>query len=167
MRLQAAVLSVLVASQSLACAGLSSRGPAREGDTAQLRKALESDFRHGKLDRDSVKDLAQIMAEREARVAKGPQALQRVQQVRLCARELEDVLEQRAEQQDEAAAAAAMALLLVGLGEPAGRSVVPPRATRTKKCGLRPCAHRRRPRSATMCRRCWMQRDWIRTRWYA
>ena len=103
---------------TLACAGLSSTRPARDGDQAAMRAALSEDLRAGRLSRERVADLAGVVAERELEVAKGKDAIQRVQQVLMCARSLEGPLEERASGQDAAAPLAAMALLQIGRGEP-------------------------------------------------
>lgn len=103
---------------TLACSSLSASRPAKEGTAEELRSALREDFRYGRLDRDAVRDLAYLVGEREVRESKGEQAIQRVQQARGCARDLEDVLEDRAEGTDKAAALAAMALLAIDRGRP-------------------------------------------------
>lgn len=112
------VAILLVVLQTVACAGLSATGPAERGEHQVMRRALLEDLRDGRLSRDAVVDLATVVAERELTQAKGAEAVQRVQQVRLCARSLEDTLADRAEGRDEAAPLAAMALLLVDRGEP-------------------------------------------------
>lgn len=118
MRLSHVVTILFLGLQGLACSGLSSVGPARGGEHDALRSAMLDDMRHGRLDRDAVARLARIVAEREVEKARGTEAVQRVQQARPCARELEDVLEDRAEGDDAAAPLAAMALLLVERGSP-------------------------------------------------
>lgn len=118
MRLPYLLAILLLVLQTVACAGLSATGHARRGEHEAMRRAMLEDFREGRLTRDAVADLAAVVAERGLLETKGAQAVQRVQQVRLCARCLEDPLSERAEGKDEAAPWAAMALLLVDLGEP-------------------------------------------------
>ncbi|MFW5740307.1 MAG: HEAT repeat domain-containing protein [Myxococcota bacterium] len=118
MRLPHLLAIVLIALSSSACAGLSSTGHARRGEHIAMRRAMLEDFRQGRLSPDAVAELAAVVAERELTQATGTAAVQRVQQVRLCARALDDALSERAERDDEAAPLAAMALLLVDRGEP-------------------------------------------------
>ncbi len=118
MRLSHVVTILFLGLQGLACTNLSSVGPARGGEHEALRSAMLDDMRYGRLDRDAVARLARIVAEREVEKAQGAEAVQRVQQARPCARELEDVLEDRADGDDAAAPLAAMALLLVERGSP-------------------------------------------------
>lgn len=118
MRLTPLLFVGFLALQMLACTGLSATGPARRGEHEALRRALLDDLREGRLSRDAVRDLAEVVAEREVSEASGPAAVARVQQVGLCARALEDVLDQRAEKSDRAAPLAAMNLLQVDLGDP-------------------------------------------------
>jgi len=118
MRFSYLVLFLVVILQTVACASLSASGHAERGEHEAMRRALLEDFRHGRLSQDALVDLASTVAEREVSTARGGKAVQRVQQVRLCARSLEDVLSDRAERDDEAAPYAAMALLMVDRGEP-------------------------------------------------
>lgn len=83
-----------------------------------MRAALQEDQRKGRLDASAAHDLAKTVAERELEVATGSEAVQRVQQVSLCARSLEDALEDRLDKSDRAAPLAAMALLQARLGDP-------------------------------------------------
>ncbi len=118
MRLSSVATLVLLAVHAMGCTGLSATRPARNGAHEEMRRALLEDMRYGRLDGDAVADLARTVAEREISKAKGVDAVQRVQQARACARELEDVLQQRSEGADKAAPLAAMALLLVDRGDP-------------------------------------------------
>lgn len=97
-----------------ACAGPSALRPARSGDLAALRTALQDDLRAGRLTRSGVVDIAQELAEHELKVAKDKDAVQRVAQVRMCARHLVDPLRERAGAKDAAAPDAAMAVLEMG-----------------------------------------------------
>ena len=112
------VAILLLILQTVACAGLSATGPAERGEHQLMRNAMLEDLRNGRLTRNAVVDLATVVAQRELLESKGSEAVQRVQQVRLCARSLEGPLTERAEGDDKAAPLAAMALLLVDRGEP-------------------------------------------------
>ncbi|MBI5533209.1 MAG: HEAT repeat domain-containing protein [Deltaproteobacteria bacterium] len=93
-----------------ACAGPSALRPARSGDVAALRAALDADLRAGRLTRSAVGDIAEALASHELQSAKGNDALQRVQQVRSCARHLQDGLVERTKGTDLAAPEAALIL---------------------------------------------------------
>lgn len=101
-----------------ACAGPSALRPARSGDLAALRTALQDDLRAGRLTKSGVVDIAQELAEHELKIAKDNDALQRVAQARMCARHLVDPLRERAEAKDAAAPDAALALLEIGKADP-------------------------------------------------
>jgi HEAT repeat protein len=103
--------SIVLAVSLAACAAPSAMRPARSGDLPALKAALEHDLRAGRLTRSSVKDLAQTLAARELSVAQAAQAVQRIQQVRPCARHLQDPLSDRAKASDPAASDAALILL--------------------------------------------------------
>ena len=92
--------------------------PARTGDVAALRAALESDLRAGRLTRGAVAEIAQVLALHELQAAKGADAIQRVQQVRSCAGHLQDGLVERANGTDGAAPEAALILQQSRLVEP-------------------------------------------------
>lgn len=119
MRLPYVLAILFLLLNTVACTGLSSMGHARRGEHEAMRRAMLEDMREGRLSRDAVADLASAVAQRELEQAKGTEAVQRVQQVRLCARSLEDSLSDRADGNDDAAPLAAMALLLVDRGDPA------------------------------------------------
>ena len=118
MRMLAIATFLLLSVLTVACSGLSAMQPARDGQHAEMRIALHEDMRHGRLDRKAVASLARIVAEREIREAKDGEAVRQVLRARARARELENVFERRAKQNDPAAPHAAMALLDVGRGNP-------------------------------------------------
>ena len=105
------VASIALALSIVSCAGPSALRPARSGDIAALKVALERDLRDGRLTRSSVTELAETIASRELSVASGKEAVQRVQQLKPCARHLEDPLEQRTKMADPSAPDAALILL--------------------------------------------------------
>lgn len=118
MHLRALFAPLVLGLALAACAGPSALRPARSGDIAALRTALQDDLRAGRLTRSGVVDIAVELAEHELRSAKDSEALRRVQQVRMCARHLEAPLRERSEGTDSAAPLAALALLEVGKGDP-------------------------------------------------
>jgi len=95
-----------------ACSAPSALAPARSGDLNALRSALLQDAQMGRLTRSSLVRIASALASHEIDSTKGPEAISRIAQARLCARHLTDSLQSRAEQSDDAGADAAMALLL-------------------------------------------------------
>jgi HEAT repeat protein len=102
--------SVVLAASLAACAGPSALRPARSGDIAALKAALERDLREGRLTRSDVANIAQELAAHEVSSARANDAIQRVQQVRACARHLEDALLERTRGSDAAASDAARIL---------------------------------------------------------
>ena len=87
---------------------------ALHGDLASLKRDVQRSRESGRLDKSTVEDLAWAVAGRELRSASGSAAVERVRDVRSCARPLLRVLEARAEQADDAAAEATATLFELG-----------------------------------------------------
>ncbi len=118
MRTRPLLAALFAAVAAASCAGPSALRPAKSGDIAALRSALDSDIRAGRLSRQDVADIAQELASHEVEAAQGPAAIQRMQQVQMCARQLEAALEDRAKGSDPAAPDAAMDLLMAKRADP-------------------------------------------------
>jgi hypothetical protein len=95
----------------MACGSPPTMAAARRGDLSALKSAIAERHREGHIDDDEAADLARLVAARAIADAKGDDAVERVRDVRACARELGDVLEDRAETHDAAGAEAALALI--------------------------------------------------------
>ncbi|MFO0566075.1 MAG: hypothetical protein U0263_10465 [Polyangiaceae bacterium] len=91
---------------------------ALHGDLSALKRDVKSSQDAGKLDRSTVEDLARAVAGREVRSSSGTAAVDRVRDIRTCARPLLQVLEARADQADDAAAEATLTLLALGRRNP-------------------------------------------------
>jgi hypothetical protein len=110
--LASAVLMLVV----VGCAGSSLRAAA-SGDLndkdvrAALRNAIDAKEKVGKLSNEEAADLARVVASREVASASAADATLRVREVRACAPDLDDALEQRMKVRDAAGAEAAFALL--------------------------------------------------------
>jgi hypothetical protein len=87
---------------------------ALHGDLVSLKRDVKRSQDAGRLDKSTVEDLAWAVAGRELRSASGTAAVDRVRDVRSCARPLVRVLEARAEQADDAAAEATLTLFELG-----------------------------------------------------
>lgn len=101
----------------LAAGGCGSSGvvqTALHGDLQSLQREVRAEQKSGELDRDTVVELAQAIAGREVRAAKGRAAIQRIRSVRPCASSLLAVLEDRAERADDVAAEATLVLFELG-----------------------------------------------------
>jgi hypothetical protein len=85
------------------------------GNLADLKRDIAAATRAGKVDRDGVRDLAEAVARREVRSAKGADALDRIRESRGCLRSVEVEVRERAKSSDDAGAAALLALLEAGL----------------------------------------------------
>jgi HEAT repeat protein len=88
---------------------------AERGDLVALRSDLLARHKEGSLDNGEAAQIAHAVAEREVRTATDRvAALDRVRDVRACASELDDVLEDRSRTHDEVGAEAALARLDTG-----------------------------------------------------
>lgn len=111
MRISALIAALALSVSSLACSNLSALSPARQGDLPALKKALDEDFRGGRLTRDAVTELSRALASHELRVATGNDAIRRAHQVSPCAGALDNALLERVERKDDVSAVAALLLL--------------------------------------------------------
>lgn len=84
---------------------------ALHGNLKTLQAEIQQAQRAGRLDRDAVEELAQAVAGREVRSAKGMPAVERVRSVRACAAPLYPVLQDRSTRPDDIGAEAALILL--------------------------------------------------------
>ncbi|MCA9591992.1 MAG: HEAT repeat domain-containing protein [Myxococcales bacterium] len=87
---------------------------ALHGDLAALKRDVKRAQERDELDRGRVADLAQAVASREVRSAKGAAAIEKLHAVRPCAAPLSAVLSDRAKKGDDAAAEATLILLELG-----------------------------------------------------
>jgi hypothetical protein len=93
----------------LACATSPALRAAESGDRSALAGAVAARERAGNLSNGEAATLASAVAEREVRSASGPDAVERVRDVRPCAHELDGALAARSATHDEAGAEAALA----------------------------------------------------------
>src|ERR1041385_2739177 len=106
----------------LACLGLLAAGcgmpryvkTAYFGNLAELQRDIAAATRAGRVDRGGVIDLAEAVARREVRSAKGPEALERIRESRSCLGSVELEIRERAKAPDDSGAAALIALLEAG-----------------------------------------------------
>jgi len=103
----AALYLLLLAS----CGSSEAVSAARRGDVAAVAKAIEPDYRAGRLGNDEAARIARAVAENAIESSKGEEAQTRVRELRTCARSLTSALEDRSKTHDAAGAEAAMALL--------------------------------------------------------
>jgi hypothetical protein len=85
------------------------------GNLADLKRDITAAARAGKVDQSGVHDLAEAVARREVRSAKGAEALDRIRESRACLRSVELEVRERAKASDDAGAAALLTLLEAGL----------------------------------------------------
>jgi HEAT repeat protein len=110
----AALAVLLLSATSAACASSPALRAADSGDRAALTTAVAEREKRGDLSNGEAASLAETVASRDLRAAKGADVLALVTDVRSCARELRAPLEERMATHDEAGAAAALALLDAG-----------------------------------------------------
>lgn len=91
---------------------------AERGDLASLKSDLASRQTAGDMSNDEASGIAKVVAEREVRVANAKDAIDRIREVRACARELDGVLSDRMQTHDEAGAEAALARIEGGKLDP-------------------------------------------------
>ncbi|MBK7579220.1 MAG: hypothetical protein IPI67_03350 [Myxococcales bacterium] len=87
---------------------------ALHGDLASLKREVRESREAGRLNKATVEDLAAAVAGREVRSSTGNAAVDRIKDVRPCAKPLVSVLEARAGQADDAAAQATWTLFELG-----------------------------------------------------
>jgi hypothetical protein len=100
---------LVLASTAAACGGSALMHAATSGDRAALDREIAAHEKAGDLTNAQAADAAKAVAEREIRDAKGKDAIDRVRDVRACARELDGVLSDRSHTHDDAGAEAALA----------------------------------------------------------
>jgi hypothetical protein len=100
---------LLAASTAAACGGSALIRAATSGDRPALDREIAAREKAGDLSNSQAAEVAKAVAEREIREAKGKDAVDRVRDVRACARELDSVLSERSKTHDEAGAEAALA----------------------------------------------------------
>ncbi|MFC1642481.1 hypothetical protein ACFL5O_07315 [Myxococcota bacterium] len=108
-------VAVTLAIAATSCAAGGVIQTARRGDLASLKRAIGEAQAAGRLDSQTVTELARVVAGREVRSAVGDDAPRRVAQIERCAKAILPVLRDRARTGTEEAAAAAG--LLVELGQ--------------------------------------------------
>jgi HEAT repeat protein len=91
------------------CAASPAMRAAEAGDRPALASAVGERQRAGDLSNGDAASLARAVAERELRASAGPEGVDRVRDVRPCARELEGALAARSASRDEVAAEAVLA----------------------------------------------------------
>ena len=108
-------LILIGATLALGCARSSVVQTARDGDLASLKREIRDAQASGELDRGRVEELAEVIAGREVRSAKGELAVDRIRSARACLGPLTAVLEDRASKTDDPGAEAMLALVDAGL----------------------------------------------------
>lgn len=103
---------------TVGCARPASVRAAEAGRLDELRRALSDELRRGALDGDEARAIAHALAAGEIARASPPSGIERLLELRTCARHVEDALAERAAGSDAVALAAAMILLEAGLTEP-------------------------------------------------
>ena len=106
--MRSAALLVLVL---VSCGASEAVSAARRGDVAAVAKAIEPDYRAGRLGNDEAARIARAVAENAIESAKGDEAQTRVRELRTCAKSLVSAMDDRSKTHDAAGAEAAMALL--------------------------------------------------------
>jgi hypothetical protein len=102
------------------CAATTAERAARRGDLSALHDAIQAGRRNGSLSNAEAATIAKVVAERELLAATGSDAVERVQDARACAHELDDALASRMRTHDEAGARAALVRLESGRFDPEG-----------------------------------------------
>ncbi|RYE87402.1 MAG: hypothetical protein EOO75_14515 [Myxococcales bacterium] len=114
MTMRSAAVVVLGATMTMVGAGCGSSAAvkaAERGDYAALRAALAQEQKDGQLDRGEARAVANAVVRREVSEGKGDDGVARVNELRGCAEQARDVLDDRSEKSDEPAAASALLLL--------------------------------------------------------
>jgi hypothetical protein len=102
-------LASVAAAALFACAASPALRAAESGDRGALAGAVAARERTGQFSNGEAATLASAVAERELRSAAGPDAAERIRDVRPCAHELDGALAARSATHDEAGAEAALA----------------------------------------------------------
>lgn len=102
---------VAMALGSMACSSSAAVKAAERGDYTALRQILADDMKNGRLDGGEARAVAEAVVQREVSSSKGADGVARVRELRPCAAQTEEILEDRVKQRDEAAPVAAMLLL--------------------------------------------------------
>lgn len=117
--LSGSILAGLLSLAAVAgCASSASVRAAEAGRLDELRRALSDELRRGALDSDDARAIARALAAGEIARATAPAGIDRLRELRTCARPLEEALAERAAGTDAVATAAAMILLEAGLIDP-------------------------------------------------
>lgn len=107
-----------VAMLNLACTSSAAVKAAEKGDYAALQRHLADGMKSGSLDGGEVRAIAEAVARRELSSAQGDDSKTRVRELRACAAQTRDLLEERSAKDDEGAALAALTLLDERLARP-------------------------------------------------
>lgn len=107
-----------VAALNLACTSSAAVKAAEKGDYAALQRHLADGMKSGSLDGGEVRAIAEAVARRELSSAQGDDSKTRVRELRACAAQTRDLLEERSAKEDEGAALAALTLLDERLARP-------------------------------------------------
>ncbi|MFO0662256.1 MAG: hypothetical protein U0165_20860 [Polyangiaceae bacterium] len=112
MRSIGSVVSAAVAVLALnGCASSGAVKAAERGDLPTLKKQLADGLKSGSLSTGESRSVAQALASREVKQAKGEEGVVRIDDVLGCVRELEGTLDDKAREKDATAARAAFALV--------------------------------------------------------
>lgn len=106
--------AVVLVAAAPSCAGSPAEQAAQRGDRSALGAEIEARERVGRLTNGEAARLARAVAGREVGLAGGPSAVERVQDARPCAHELDDALAERSRVHDAAGAHAALARIETG-----------------------------------------------------
>jgi hypothetical protein len=107
-----------VAAMNLACTSSAAVKAAEKGDYGALQRHLADGMKSGSLDGGEVRAIAEAVARRELSSAQGDDSKTRVRELRACAAQARDLLEERSAKDDEGAALAALTLLDERLARP-------------------------------------------------
>jgi len=101
-----------------ACASSAAVKAAEKGDYAALKQHLADEMKAGSLDGGEARAVAGAVARYEVTKSTGPDVLTRVSELKACASQAKDILEDRSDKDDEGAALAALVLLDGRLARP-------------------------------------------------
>lgn len=110
--------AIAVALLNQACASSGAVKAAERGDYAALKQALATEKAAGSIDGGEARAVARAVANFELTAAKGADGVARVDELGMCAPQVQSLLEKRAKDSDEAAARAAYFLLNDHLNRP-------------------------------------------------